>query len=131
MMEQLILETISEHMNTKKMPRNGQHWFSKGNSYFTNAMNSYNEVTGLTKKGRAVDIVYLDLNKAFATVSYKNLMNKLSLCGLDDQTVRWIGNQLNSQAQRAMMSGTVQLVPSNYWCIPGVNTESSPIQHLH
>lgn len=42
----------------------------------------------LTEKGRAIDIVCLDFNKPFATVSYNILMNKLSLYGLDEQTVR-------------------------------------------
>ncbi|GAB0178858.1 mitochondrial enolase superfamily member 1 [Grus japonensis] len=40
------------------------------------------------KKGRAVDIVYLDFSKDFVTVSHKILIKKLTKNGLDEQTVR-------------------------------------------
>ncbi|GAB0183491.1 mitochondrial enolase superfamily member 1 [Grus japonensis] len=63
-------------------------------------------VTGLIVKGRAVDIVYLDFSKAFDTVSHKILLDKLSKYGLDEQIVKCIESQLNSWAQRVVISGT-------------------------
>ncbi|GAB0178538.1 mitochondrial enolase superfamily member 1 [Grus japonensis] len=55
---------------------------------------------------RAVDIVYLDLRKAFDTVFHKILTDKLLMYGLDEQMARWIGNWLNSQSQKVVISGT-------------------------
>lgn len=52
-------------------------------------------MTGLADEEKAVDIVYLDLSKAFDTVSYKYLTDKLLIYGLDVQTIRWIENHLN------------------------------------
>lgn len=49
-------------------------------------------MTGLTDKGRAVDIVYLDFDKVFNTVSHKVLVNKLIKYGLDEQRVKWTEN---------------------------------------
>ena len=63
-------------------------------------------MTGLVDKGRAVDIVDLDFSKAFDTVSHKIITDKLLVYGLDKQTVRWIENWLNGQAQRVVISGT-------------------------
>ena len=78
-MEKLILETISRHMNNKKIIRISQHGFTKGKSCMTNLINFYDEVTVLVDEGRAVDIVYMGFRKALDTVSQKILLEKL-LC---------------------------------------------------
>lgn len=66
----------------------------------------YNEVTGLVDDGRAVDIVYLDISKAFDTHSYKILIDKLLTYTPDEDAVRWTENWINSWAQRVMVSET-------------------------
>jgi len=47
----------------------------------------YDEVTGLAGEGRAVGI-----DRAFDPVSHNILVEKPLMCGLDEQTVRWIEN---------------------------------------
>ena len=63
-------------------------------------------MTGWVDEGRAVDVVYLDLSKAFDTVSHNILLGKLRKCGLDEWLVRWIENWLNGRAQRVVISDT-------------------------
>ena len=99
-MEQLILETISRHIKDKKIITSSQHGFTKGKSCLINLINFYDEMTSLVDEGRAVDIVYLEFNKAFDTVFQKILIEKLLKYGLAEQTVRWIENWLNGRAQR-------------------------------
>ena len=41
-------------------------------------------------EGKAVDVVYLDFNKAFNTVSCRILLEKLAACSLDRYTLCWI-----------------------------------------
>ncbi|GAB0208209.1 mitochondrial enolase superfamily member 1 [Grus japonensis] len=102
-MEQLILEAIYRHMKDKKVVGSSQHGFTKGKSCLTNLINFYDEMTGLVDEGRAVDIVYLDFKQAFDTVSHSILIEKLMKYMLDEQTMRWIENWLNSQAQRVIV----------------------------
>lgn len=50
-------------------------------------------MTGQIEERRAVDIIYLDNNKVFDIVSYKNLIEKT------EQAMRWTENWLNILAQ--------------------------------
>ena len=87
-MKQLIIGTISRHMKDKKVIRNSQHGFTKGNACLTNLITFDDKMTGLVDEGRAMDIVCLDFHKAFDTVSLKILIDKLLIYGPDGQTVR-------------------------------------------
>ncbi|GAB0203076.1 mitochondrial enolase superfamily member 1 [Grus japonensis] len=101
-MEQLILGIISKHVEEKNVIGSDQHGFTKGKSCLTNLIAFYDWVD----EGRAVNVVYLDVSKAFDTVSYNILISKLRKCGLDEWTVRWVENWLNDRAQRVVISGT-------------------------
>jgi len=105
-MEQLILEVIIKQVEEKKVIRSSQHGFTKGKSCLTNLIAFYDGMTGWVDEGRAVDFVYLDFSKAFNAVSRNILLGKLRKCGLDERSVRWTENWLNSQTQRVVISGT-------------------------
>lgn len=51
-----------------------------------NSINLDDEMSGLVDEGKATDVFCLDFNKAFNTVSYKILIDRLMSYGLDDQT---------------------------------------------
>lgn len=63
-MEQLILESISVHIKDRNISSSSQHGFTKGKC-LTKLINFYEEVASLVDEGKAVDIVHLDVNKAF------------------------------------------------------------------
>ncbi|KAK4806997.1 hypothetical protein QYF61_000326 [Mycteria americana] len=85
--------------------RSSHHGFTKGESCLTDLITFYDEMTGLVDEGGAADIVYLAFGKAFDTVSRKILIEKLMKYGLDEQTVGWVENWLNSWAQRVVIGG--------------------------
>ena len=53
-----------------------------------------------------MDAVYLDLRKAFNSVSHNILIDKLAKHGLDKWTMRWTENWLNCRAQGVLISNT-------------------------
>jgi len=56
-------------------------------------------------EGKAVNVVYLDFSKAFDTVHYSILVEKLAAHGLDGRTFHWVKHWLDGQAQRVVVNG--------------------------
>lgn len=91
MMEQIGLETVSRQIMDMKVIRNSSHGLTKGKPCL-NRLIIYNEMSVLVDEGTAVDIVYLDVSKAFNTVSPKFLVKKLMRYGLNEHTAWWTEN---------------------------------------
>ncbi|GAB0190041.1 mitochondrial enolase superfamily member 1 [Grus japonensis] len=88
-MEQIILSAITRHIQDNKVIRPSQHGFMKGRSCLTNLVSFDDKMTHIVDEGKAVDVVYLDFNKAFDTVSHSIVLEKLAPHGLDRHTLCW------------------------------------------
>ncbi|KAK4818854.1 hypothetical protein QYF61_020073 [Mycteria americana] len=105
LMEQIILSATTRHVENNQGLKPSQHGFRKGRSCLTNLISFYNKVTCLVDEGKAVDVVYLDIGKAFDTVSHSILLEKLAAHGLDGCTLCWVKNWLDGRAQRVVVNG--------------------------
>jgi len=80
----------------------------------------YDSVTASVAEGRATDIIYLDLSKAFDMIPHNILLSKLKRYGFDGWPVRWMKNWLQDEVQRVVIIGSMfGWRFSDEWCPPG------------
>ena len=91
-LETLIEDQMSNHLNNYKLIKGYQHGFTKDSSCPTNPFEFYEAVSDWVDEGKAVDIVYLDFKKTFDKVPHRRLLIKVRACGVAPQIANWITN---------------------------------------
>ena len=83
MLETLIRDKLVNHLEKNKLLRNTQHGFRNKRSCLTNLLDFLHDVFNCYDDSKAVDIIYLDFQKAFDKVPHKRLLIKLKAHGID------------------------------------------------
>ena len=72
----------------------------------TQLLQVFDKVAELLDQGEDIDIIYLDIAKAFDTVPHHRLIVKLQSYGVSDEILNWIKSFLANRRQRVLVAGS-------------------------
>ena len=105
-MEKILKKKIEKFASENNIIKNTQHGFTKGRSCLTNLLISQHSIGNMMDEGKAVDVIYLDFQKAFDKVPHVQLMKKIRNFGIHEKIRNWIKNWLTGREQRVVINGT-------------------------
>ena len=104
-METIITHAIRDHLEKNNLILPSQHGFRSKRSCLTNLLEFFHEVVLDYDNCGAVDIIYLDFQKAFDSVPHQRLITKVRALGINGQIAAWIENWLSGRKQRVVING--------------------------
>jgi len=105
-MEKLLRKPLLDHMFDNDFISDSQHGFIPGRSCTTQLLEVLDKWTDILDSGGALDVIYLDLAKAFDPVPHRRLLLKLQSYAINGTYLSWISSFLLVHCQRVMVSGT-------------------------
>ena len=92
-MEKIVKNAVMKFLNENSQLSKHQHGFRNGKSCTTNLL--------------ALDILFIDFEKAFGKVPHKLLLHKLSKYGIKDKLLKWFESFLKNRRQRVVLGEAV------------------------
>ena len=105
MLESIIRDKLVAYLEQYKLIRNTQHGFRKNRSCLTNLLEFYHNLFNTHDNTKAIDIIFLDFQKAFDKVPHDKLMLKIKALGINGNIGKWIENWLQNRKQRVVVNG--------------------------
>ena len=97
--ERIIRGTIVDHLDRNGLISKAQHGFLSGKSTQTQLLECINDWTKSIDRKHSIDVFYLDISKAFDTVSHPKLLKKLTSYGISGNLHKWISDFLSNRTQ--------------------------------
>ena len=105
LLEHIIHSSIMKHFDKHKILNDNQHGFRKKRSCETQLLSTIQEIASSTAKGKQVDVILLDFEKAFDKGAHSRLLYKLDHYGVRDNTKKWIQSFLSNRSQEVILDG--------------------------
>lgn len=99
-LERTVYEQLRDFVEANKMIDSFQSGFREGISCEAAVQYVVNEWKESVDKGWKVAVIFLDLQRAFETVSRTKLIEKLRKYGIKDTVIKWIEDYLRDRKQR-------------------------------
>lgn len=104
-LESIIADKIFKHIEENNLIIDSQHGFRSNRSCLTNLLDFFHNMITEYDANRAIDIIYLDFQKAFDKVPHKKLLTKVRALGVNGNLEKWIENWLRNRKQRVVING--------------------------
>ena len=103
-LESIIRDKITEHLDKFNLIKPSQHGFRKNRSCLTNLLEFLQFTRTNVDSGEAVDVIFLDFQKAFDKLPHKRLLLKLKAHGVRGNVSTWIAQWLKDREQRVVLN---------------------------
>ena len=104
-MEHLIRDEVVLHLDKNKLIKDSQHGFRSKMSCTTNLLEFFETATEVLDTGAPMDLVFLDLAKAFDKVPHNLLVQKMKSKKICEKVVTWVEDWLKDRKQRVVLNG--------------------------
>ena len=104
-LESIIRDKLVTYLESNKLIHNTQHGFRQKRSCLTNLLEFYHKLFNIHDNTKALDIIFLDFQKAFDKVPHEKLMLKVRALGINGNIGNWIYNWLQNRKQRVVING--------------------------
>ena len=98
--------TILNHLLENGLLSQAQHGFITNRSTATNLLSCLNDWYRAVDKRECIDVLYIDIAKAFDSVSHSKLIFKLEKYGVRGKFLSWIRAFLKGRRQRVKVGDT-------------------------
>ncbi|ORD93263.1 RTJK, partial [Enterospora canceri] len=105
LMETIIRDNMVKFLEDNDIIKPSQHGFRNKRSCLTNLLDFFHNVFDTYDESRAVDVIYLDFQKAFDKVPHQRLLNKLKTHGISGSIYNWLQDWLSERKQRVVLNG--------------------------
>ena len=104
LMETIIRDKLVTFLEENSMINNSQHGFRNKRSCLTNLLDFYNDVSNIYDETKAIDIIYLEFQKAFDNVPHKRLIKIFKSHGIVGKIHKWLEDWLSERRQSVFIN---------------------------
>ena len=105
LLETIVREVIIQHIKTNDIIINQQYGFREKRGCILQLLTVLDKLVTSLENGNPVDMIYLDIQKAFDSVPHKRLIKKIKCLGIDGNIYKWIKDFLTNRKQRVTLNG--------------------------
>ena len=103
LLEKIVHMKMVDYLGQNNLLSINQHGFMKGRSTASNLVETLDEWTSMIDDRIPVDCIYIDLAKAFDSVSHAKLLYKLESFGFGGQSLAWLRSFLCGRCQSVVV----------------------------
>ena len=103
-MESIIVREMMRYCTQNELISSAQFAYLSNKGTVTQLLSCFNDFTKSIDQNRCVDIIYIDIQKAFNSVSHEKLILKLRSIGVLDPLLSWIKAFLSDRMQRVRIN---------------------------
>ena len=105
LMEHIMHSQVMDHLDEHSILCDNQHGFRSKRSCETQLIITIEEITRKLVTGEQVDIILLDVSKAFDKVPHRRLLHRLRYYIIRNNTFLWIQDFLSHRTQEVQLEG--------------------------